>query len=124
MSMQPQLITRVNVDEVKAPDGDAIALLRFSGDITSTSREVVFGAYNKVPASTHRLVFDFAKMEYMNSSGIALIIELLMAANKASRIVHSFGLSPHFQKVFVMVGLNKYTHLYPDEAAACAAFAD
>lgn len=120
--MQPQLNTRAYMDQVTAPDGGSVAILRFTGDITSTSRDVVFGAYQEVPIATHRVVFDFSKMEYMNSSGIALIIELLMAANKADRAVQSFGLSPHFQKVFTMVGLNKYTSLHPDEAAACAAF--
>lgn len=122
--MQPQLNTRAYVDLTKAPDGGSVAVIRFTGDITSTSRDVVFGAYQEVPIATHRVVFDFSKMEYMNSSGIALIIELLMAANKANRTVQSFGLSPHFQKVFTMVGLNKYTSLHPDEATACAAFVD
>jgi anti-anti-sigma factor len=124
MAMQPQLNTRAHVDQVKAPDGGPVAVLRFTGDITSTSRDVVFGAYREVPAAARKVVFDFSKMEYMNSSGIALIIELLMAASKADRSVQSFGLSPHFQKVFIMVGLNKYTHLHPDEATACAAFDD
>ena len=122
--MQPQLNTRAYVDQTKAPDGGSVAVLRFTGDITSTSRDVVFGAYQEVPIATHRVVLDFSKMEYMNSSGIALIIELLMAANKVNRTVQSFGLSPHFQKVFTMVGLNKYTSLHPDEATACAAFVD
>jgi anti-anti-sigma factor len=122
--MQPQLITRVHVDQAKAGDGSPIGVLRFSGDITSTSRDVLFGGYAEVPATTRKLVFDFSKVEYLNSSGIALVIELLMAANKADRKVQSFGLSPHFQKVFIMVGLNKYTHLQADEATACAAFVD
>ena len=124
MAMQPQLNTRAYVDEVRASDGSPVSVLRFAGDITSTSRDVVFGAYQQVPVATRKLVFDFSKMEYMNSSGIALIIELLMAANKSDRSVQSYGLSPHFQKVFTMVGLNKYTSLHPDEATACAAFAD
>lgn len=123
MTMQPQMTTRARVDQTRNAEGTAIAILRFSGDIGSTSRETVFAAYQQVPADTLRLVLDFSRVDYMNSSGLALIIELLMDASKASRTVHSFGLSPHFQKVFTMVGLNKYTHMHPDEAAACAAFA-
>lgn len=123
MPMQPQLNTRVRVDEVKAPDGSAVSVLRFAGDITSTSRDVLFAAYQEVPPATRQVVFDFSKMEYMNSSGIALVIEVLMAASKDDRAVQSYGLSPHFQKVFTMVGLNRYTRLHPDEASACAAFA-
>ena len=92
MAMQPQLITRVNVDEVKRRWRRDCPVALFRRYHQHLSR-VVFGAYNKVPASTHRLVFDFAKMEYMNSSGIALIIELLMAANKASRSVTAWTLA-------------------------------
>ena len=123
MNTQPPLMTRVRVDQAKQGNGGDVVLLRFSGDITGTSDDAVFGAYRKVPADARNLVLDFSKVEYINSSGIALVIQLLMAAKKDKRSVQSFGLSPHFQKVFEMVGLNQYTHLHPDEVSACAAFA-
>ena len=123
MGTQPPLMTRVKVDHAKRSDDSDVAVLRFSGDITGTSNDAVFKAYRKIPAGASKLVFDFSKVEYINSSGIALVIELLMAAKKDNRTIQSFGLSPHFQKVFVMVGLNQYTHQHPDEASACAAFA-
>jgi anti-sigma B factor antagonist len=50
------------------------------------------------------------------------MIHLMMAVNKDNRAIQSFGLSPHFQKGFAMVGLNRYTHLHPNEASACNAF--
>jgi anti-anti-sigma factor len=122
MTTQPAPMTRVRVDQAKTGNLSDLTVLRFSGDITGTSNEAVFGAYRQVPADTRKLVLDFTKVEYINSSGIALLIELLMAAQKDNRTVRSFGLSPHFQKVFMMVGLNQYTHHYPDENSACAAW--
>jgi anti-anti-sigma regulatory factor len=59
-------------------------------------------------------------VDYINSSGIALVIQMLMEANKNSQKIAAFGLTPHFQKVFTMVGITKYASLYPDEAAAKA----
>ena len=62
-------------------------------------------------------------MPYLNSSGIALVIQLMMAASKVPQKVLCFGLTPHFVKVFTMLGLAKYTTLHADEAAARAAVA-
>jgi anti-anti-sigma factor len=64
------------------------------------------------------VLLDFSKVDYINSSGIALIIQILMEADKTGRKVAIFGLTPHFQKVFTMVGIGKYAGLHKDEATA------
>src|SRR5258708_7894559 len=114
--MVAQTITRV------AQNGD-LAVMRFEGDITSNSENAILGKYRELAAGTARIVLDFSKVPYLNSSGIALVIQLMMAAGKASQKVACFGLSAHFVKVFTMLGLSKYTSLHPDEAAATAAVA-
>lgn len=114
--------TSVKVTEVSGSNGEPILVLRFSGDITSASKAAVLGTYQGLPRESKRIVLDFSKVEYLNSSGIALIIQMLMEAAKTGQSIQTFGLSPHFQKVFTMVGITKYTGLHPDERAACAAF--
>ncbi|MBV9269121.1 MAG: STAS domain-containing protein [Acidobacteriaceae bacterium] len=116
--------TSVKVSELSAPTGEPITVLRFSGDITSTSKAAVLGTYQSLPADAKRILLDLSKVDYINSSGIALIIQMLMQAGKAGQSIQTFGLSPHFQKVFTMVGITKYTKIHPDEPAACAAFAE
>jgi len=49
------------------------------------------------------------------------VIQMMMEANKAGHTICAFGLTPHFQKVFTMVGITKYAKLYPDEGTAKAA---
>ena len=107
--------------KVKVDQGDGIAVLHFEGDITSASQDSVLGSYQKLPADIKNVLLDFTKVPYLNSSGIALVIQLLMAAKKAGQTVVCFGLSQHFVKVFTMLGLAKYTTLHADEAAARAA---
>ena len=114
--------TRVKVSEVPGPNGTPITALRFSGDITSMSKDAVLGTYQSLPLNAKRILLDFSNVEYLNSSGIALVIQMLMQAGKAGQSIQTFGLSPHFQKVFTMVGITNYTRLHADEAAACAAF--
>jgi anti-anti-sigma factor len=101
----------------------SLAVLRFEGDVTSASKSAVLGSYAKLPPEIKEVLLDFSKVQYLNSSGIALVIQLLMEANKSGRRVQTFGLTPHFQKVFTMLGLTKYTTLHTSESGAKAASA-
>ena len=114
-----QTETKANVDQISGSNGQGITVLRFSGDISSTSHDALLGTYETVSKS-QPVLLDFSKVDYINSSGIALVIQMLMEANKNSQKIAAFGLTPHFQKVFTMVGITKYASLYPDEAAAKA----
>jgi anti-anti-sigma factor len=115
-----QTETKATIDHISAPGGQSVTVLRFSGDISSSSKEPVLGAWQNVNGGGPVLL-DFCKVDYINSSGIALIIQMLMEADKTGRKVAAFGLTPHFQKVFTMVGIAKYAGLYKDEPTALAA---
>lgn len=114
-----QTETRTTTDRISGPGGQSIAVLRFSGDISSASKDSVLGAWQNVRGSGPVLL-DFSKVDYINSSGIALVIQVLMEADKISQKVAVFGLTPHFQKVFTMVGIAKYAGLFKDEPSAVA----
>jgi len=118
----PEQGTKVKMEETPCGDGAPIIVLRFAGDITSTSQAAVLGSYQALPESATRILLDFSKVDYLNSSGIALVIQMMIAAKKRSQTIQTFGLTPHFQKVFTMVGITKYTTIHPDEETARAAF--
>ena len=114
--------TKAHVDQLTSPAGHPVTVLRFEGDIASTSKEAVLGAYQALPKATVKIVLlDFTKVDYINSSGIALVIQLLIEAAGANQKVSAFGLSPHFVKVFTMVGITKYAGLFPTQTEALAA---
>jgi anti-sigma B factor antagonist len=112
--------TKTTVDEIIADSGKTVSVLRFTGDISSVSRDNVLSAYGKL-AKDRPVLLDFSRVDYINSSGIALVIQMMMEANKSGQEICAFGLTPHFQKVFTMVGITKYAKLYPDEPSAKAA---
>jgi len=114
-----QTETKTTIDRTSGASGEPVSVLRFTGDISSTSKESVIGAWQNV-AGPSPVLLDFTKVEYINSSGIALIIQMLMEADKTGRKVAAFGLTPHFQKVFTMVGISKYAGLFKDEQTASA----
>ncbi len=98
-----------------------MTVLRFEGDIASTSKDAVLGTYQALPKNAVKLILlDFTKVDYINSSGIALVIQLLIEAANAGQQVVACGLSAHFVKVFTMVGITKYAALFPTQSEALA----
>ncbi len=117
-----QTETKARVDQLNSPAGHPVTVLRFEGDIASTSKDAVLGTYQALPKETNKLVLlDFTKVEYINSSGIALVIQMLIEASNSNQKVYAFGLSPHFTKVFTMVGITKYAGLFSGQNEALAA---
>jgi anti-anti-sigma factor len=114
--------TKARVEQLTSAAGHPVAVLRFEGDIASTSKDAVIGTYKALPkASTPLVLLDFTKVDYINSSGIALVIQLLIEASNSGQKVCAFGLSAHFTKVFTMVGIPKYAGMFADQTAALAA---
>jgi anti-anti-sigma factor len=114
--------TKARVDQITSSAGHPVSVVRFEGDIASTSKDAVLGTFQTLPReSANKVLLDFSKVDYINSSGIALVIQLLIEASNAGQKVCAFGLSPHFTKVFTMVGIPKYASLFPSQGEALAA---
>ena len=114
--------TKVIQRSAPAASGSNVNILAASGDISSTSRDVLMNSWHSLNGKASNVLLDFSSVDYINSSGIAIIIQMLLEASQAGKFkVGIFGLSPHFTKVFTMVGINKYAALYGDEAAALVA---
>jgi anti-sigma B factor antagonist len=117
-----QVMTKVSERQAAGASGSAVSILSFAGDISSASKDAILGAYHGLNGRAAHILLDFTGVDYINSSGIAIIIQMLLEAGKAgTQTIGIFGLSAHFQKVFTMVGINKYAAMHKDEAAALAA---
>jgi anti-sigma B factor antagonist len=117
-----QAATKVTERTATSASGSPVTILAFAGDIASTSKDAIMDAYHGLPASASKVLLDFSGVEYINSSGIAIIIQVLLEASKTgAHTVGIFGLTPHFNKVFTMVGVAKYASMSPDEPTALAA---
>ena len=117
-----QAATKVSQRTAVGASGAPVTVLAFTGDIASTSKDAILGAYHGLKSGPAVVLLDFSHTEYINSSGIAIIIQVLLEASKSRQhAVGIFGLSQHFHKVFTMVGVAKYATLSPDEATALSA---
>lgn len=118
-----QALTKVAQQTITQASGEPVAILTFTGDISSTSKDAIMGAYHDISDAFNLVLLDYTNVEYINSSGISIIIQLLLEAKKsATRKIGMYGLTPHFVKVFTMVGVPKYATISANRDTALAAF--
>lgn len=76
-------------------------------------------AFDEVAARKPELILlNFRQVEYMNSTGIALIVELLKKARKIGCALSVCYLSDHYLEIFQISRLTDYLGVFPDEASA------
>ena len=61
-----------------------------------------------VQGQPERLLLNFGDVDYINSTGIALIVGVLAQARKAHIALVTFGLSPHYQEIFRITRLSDF----------------
>ena len=52
-------------------------------------------------------MLDFGGLEYMNSSGIGLLVTLLVRANRNQQRLLAYGLSEHYRQIFELTRLDE-----------------
>ena len=64
---------------------------------------------------------NFTGLDYMNSSGIGLLVTLLVRAKRCDQRLGAFGLDEHYRQIFELTRLDEAIKVHVDEAAAMAA---
>ena len=99
----------------------SVAVIDLRGEIDSFGEAALNDAYTEAerrePAA---VLLNFAAVDYINSTGIALIVGLLARARKTGRRLLTTGLSSHYVEIFTITRLADFMHIYPDEATALA----
>jgi anti-sigma B factor antagonist len=93
------------------------AVIELSGEVDGSAADVLTSAY-QASVGTHAdlgtVVLDFAAVDYINSTGIALIVSVLARARAERRKVVACGLSPHYREIFDITRLSDFIELFPD----------
>lgn len=108
---------RLVVEVVTAILGEARLAMR--GDVDIAADEALAAAYAEATATgATRIVLDFADVDYINSTGIALIVRLLAEARRDHREVIALGLSDHYREIFRITRLSDYLTIADTASAA------
>jgi anti-sigma B factor antagonist len=103
------------------PAGPAAHIISIQGDVTSQAENALMDAYTAASTQGARtIVLDFSRMDYMNSSGIGLLVTLLVRANRQGQRLLAYGLSEHYRHIFNITRLDEAIQLFASEADALA----
>ena len=101
---------------------DKVGVVDIRGDFTAAAEPALMEAYAEASSGDARsIILNFDGLEYMNSSGIGLLVTLLIRVNRQRQLLLSCGLSEHYRHIFELTRLDDAIHIYATEAEAVAA---
>lgn len=102
---------------------DDVAIIDMKGDVTSFADDTINSLVQAtVDDGFKKCLFNFSEVSYINSSGIAILIGVITGLSSKGVKFKVYGLTPHFKKIFRMIGLTQYVTVYNSEADAIASF--
>ncbi len=108
--------------EVTVRKRGGIAVIDLAGDVNSSAEAALGAAWTQATASSPAaVVLDFERADYINSTGIALIVGLLAQARTNGIGVRAFGLSEHYRGIFEITRLADFMTITDDEDGAVGA---
>lgn len=85
--------------EVRTSNGRAV--IDLNGEVNAAAGQALNDAYTQATADDgDQVVLNFGGVSYINSTGIAIIVELLGRARQAHRELVVYGLSDHYLEIF------------------------
>jgi anti-sigma B factor antagonist len=115
-------MSKANVTMSVRSVGATTAVIDIKGEINAFAENILMDAYTQATSAGARtIILNFTALDYMNSSGIGLLVTLLIRIQRQKQRLLAFGLSEHYRQIFELTRLNEAILIYRDEAAALAA---
>jgi anti-sigma B factor antagonist len=107
--------------EARVRHEPGVAIIDLQGEIDAFAENVLNDAYVDAESQeSSTILLNFSGVDYINSTGIALIVGLLARARKSHRRLLAFGLSEHYVEIFKITRLVDFMSVFPDETSALA----
>lgn len=111
---------QVTMDVRKVRDG--VSVIDIKGELTAFAEGVLMSAYDEASdGGVRAIVLNFEGLEYMNSSGIGLLVTLLIRVNREKQKLLTYGLSDHYRSIFQITRLDDAISIYDTETEALRA---
>lgn len=100
---------------------DRASVIDVHGSITASSEAALMDAWNEASGDrTRGVILNFTDLEYLNSSGIGLLVTMLVRANRHKQRLLAYGLNDHYRHIFELTRLTDAIGVHDSEAAAVA----
>ena len=98
-----------------------VTVIELGGEITRESDAALKDAYERAAEGTRTIILAFDNLEYMNSSGIGLLVTLLVRARRNHQRILACGLNDHYRQIFEVTRLDEVISIHASLDAAIAA---
>lgn len=109
-----------DVFHARIETGAPVPVLELSGRIDGAAERALLDAWAAAADGASRVVLDFAGTDYIDSTGLAVIVQILAMARAQGCEVHAIGLSEHYREIFEITRLSDFVTLHHDRATALA----
>jgi anti-sigma B factor antagonist len=114
----PEAQVKMNVRKA----GQKASIIDVQGELTAFAEDVLMDAYNQASDGHVRaIILNFEELEYMNSSGIGLLVTLLIRINREKQQLLTYGLSDHYRSIFQITRLDDAIAIHDSEEEAVRA---
>jgi anti-anti-sigma factor len=82
-SQREDIMNKANIIVNVRKPGNGASIIDINGDVNAFAESALMDAYTQAcNGSTHAIILNFSGLEYMNSSGIGLLVTLLIRVNR------------------------------------------
>ena len=96
-----------------------VVVLDLRGEVNDFAQEALDAAYAEAESNDpETILLNFERVDYINSTGIALIVGLLAKARASHKRLLACNLSEHYVEIFNITRLSDFMSVFPDEESA------
>jgi anti-sigma B factor antagonist len=121
MGSEVTSMANVNLTTQVRKINDQLSVVDINGEVTGFAESILMNAYLQASSGTnHAILFNFNGLEYMNSSGIGLLVTILVRGQRQKQRLMACGLSEHYRQIFELTRLSEAIGLFITEEDAIA----
>lgn len=113
-------MTKVDLTTHVRQLNDKACAIDLVGEVNGFAENILMDAFTQASSGAKAVVLNFEKLVYLNSSGIGLLVTILIRAQRAKQRLLACGLSEHYKQIFELTRLNEAIGIYDTEAEALA----
>jgi anti-sigma B factor antagonist len=115
-------MSKANITMFVRKVSDIVSIVDIHGEINAFAENALMDAYTQAStAGARAIILNFKGLDYMNSSGIGLLVTMLIRARRQNQRLIACGLSEHYRQIFELTRLNEAISIYLTEAEALSA---
>jgi len=94
-------------------------IIDIDGDVTGNAENALMDAYSQASdGGTRTIILNFENLDYLNSSGIGLLVTMLIRTQRQKQSLRACGLSDHYVEIFKLTRLDEAIGIYASESEA------